>query len=128
MPRKPQTEKKPSTKKAPTKKTAAKKKPVAKKKPAAKKVAAPKTPGKRGRPPLPKIKDGTPNPCANALRKLRKDSGLSLEEFGDKVGMAGPAIARLESEKYYSASMSTLITIAEKLGMTVSIAFRKGKK
>lgn len=79
--------------------------------------------GKRGRPAAFVPPKGTDNPCAALVRKLRKASGLNLDDFGAKVGMYGTAVARLENDDYFSATIGTLIKITSALGKTLTVSF-----
>ncbi len=60
------------------------------------------------------------------LRQIREAQGYSLRALADKVGMAYPALFRLESGEA-DPRLSTLRKLAKALGVTVAELIGEGK-
>lgn len=61
------------------------------------------------------------------IRKMRKAAGLSLEAFAKQTGISKGYLSKLENSDK-SPPVSTLIVIAEALGVTLSDLFGEGQE
>ena len=61
------------------------------------------------------------------IRRLRKAAGLSLEVFAKETGLSKGYLSKMENSDK-SPPVSTLITIAEALGVTLSELFGEGQE
>lgn len=59
------------------------------------------------------------------LRELRKSRGMTLAQIADELGVSTPTYHRWESGKF-KPNVDSLIRIAEKLRVNVSIKFETG--
>jgi DNA-binding XRE family transcriptional regulator len=64
---------------------------------------------------------------AEEVIKLRQDQNLSQNDLAKIAGTSQPAIARLESGKYYNVSMSFLRKIGKALNVIPEIHFKKAE-
>jgi transcriptional regulator with XRE-family HTH domain len=60
---------------------------------------------------------------AYQIQALRQKSGLNQTDFGELVGMPQSVISRIESTEYGTVSINTLLRIATKLKIGLSVRF-----
>ncbi|MDR4995780.1 helix-turn-helix transcriptional regulator [Bacillus altitudinis] len=62
------------------------------------------------------------NELARMLKNKRKESGLSQEDFAEKMGFTGSYISRLENGKV-SPTFKSLVQISEHVGIKAKLFF-----
>lgn len=56
------------------------------------------------------------------LKAAREKKGLSLADLGERIGMEGPALSKLENGERADVTMATLVRYADAVGMQLELS------